>query len=898
MSSSESSDDSENLLYPSTNPADDEFNEHLPRKKRKTRRNAKESAALGIFGSESDEEAPGKRRASLKALRQKGVGFVQSATKVPEGGGAMDIDSDGSDGKTPKYDGLRKNGTKPESDDNGRSYRGQGLGFKQPNTISLAHPLGRGFVTSSSMEPILKADPELEEPAIHRKAMPSTFGSTPQRNRNSAPSVSKMNPNSFAAKMMAKMGYVEGQGLGKSGEGILNPIESKTRPIGVGLGAVKEKTRQDKEEAKRAAARRGEVLEDDTSEEERKSRQRRRWGKTPASEGNKRVTSSHAKKPKLKYQTAGEIEAETDGLSIPYTLKSLIDATGRETKLLTSTSGLMIPQNDVKIAEDERKKIANRARRDVEGFASHWIALGRRKKYLGAQEAQITNQILDRAVDIERLELISNTVSALETLRMTLFSTDVQSVVLEEEWQQVCARLASLQSRLSGWTQSYAPLLEGVAVASVQPYFRYFMDSWKPLKTPLLLIPDLLELQKILGINRRKGENALSDDLHIDVQPKKSTTEYESLIYSIWLPAVRSSITNDWDVHEPQSLLSLLDAWDPLLPDFIKANVVNQLVVQKLTNAVEHWRPPRNRKSRQASMPHNWLFPWFPHMNETSRTSLLIDVKHKFIHILKSWNLSGSIPEGLIQWREMYGGDFDKILVKYLLPRLSLLMTSFEVDPSDQKLGNLELVLQWKEHLQPKVFGELFVRTFFPKWHKILHLWLISEPSYDEVAEWLQWWKGSDDVQGRFPAEINNLEIMRLEWQKGYLMINQAIDMGDSAKTDLPPPSASPQRPAKETKSAPPNAKTPSKGQRLEEATFKEVVEDWCGKENLLYIPLREAHAQTGLPLVRITASANGRGGVLVYLRGDVLWAQAKHDKMIWQPMGLESALIERAEGR
>lgn len=41
----------------------------------------------------------------------------------------------------------------------------------------------------------------------------------------------------FGSKMMAKMGYVEGGGLGKDGQGIAQPIEVSQRPKSLGLGA-------------------------------------------------------------------------------------------------------------------------------------------------------------------------------------------------------------------------------------------------------------------------------------------------------------------------------------------------------------------------------------------------------------------------------------------------------------------------------------------------------------------------------------------------------------------------------------------------------------------------------------------------------------------------------------
>ena len=128
-----------------------------------------------------------------------------------------------------------------EDDDNRRPSFGGGGGFKRKATDTSNLPSNKHAKTNSS------------------SSAPTAGG--------------KM---TFAQRMMAKMGYREGQGLGREGEGIINPIEVKLRPQGAGVGAVKEKTEQYKAEERRKAEARGEVVEDDSSEEERKARRKRK----------------------------------------------------------------------------------------------------------------------------------------------------------------------------------------------------------------------------------------------------------------------------------------------------------------------------------------------------------------------------------------------------------------------------------------------------------------------------------------------------------------------------------------------------------------------------------------------------------------------------------------------
>lgn len=737
----------------------------------------------------------------------------------------------------------------------------------------------RGFARASSRS---ESPPSFGLGSAGRSPWNNTMQSTAPTPRD-AGSGGPKGANSFAARMMAKMGYVEGRGLGSSGQGIVNPIEAQARPQGAGLGAVREKTKQARHEEKRAAAQRGEVLED-SSDEERRIRQKKKEARRREARSE---TGTPVSRTKPQFRTAREMEVDMEGLEVPNVLKSLVDATGKEQRVITSTAGLMAPQQFVNQGEGENLKIAQRARHDLEAFADEWKGLTERKNFIEIEESQIVEGLDDYRARADQLTDLVADVGGLEIS---------QADSLAVKFDEVTGKLETLESKYRDVFDEYR--LSETAVAAVHPLFRQMMEEWEPLKDPTFLVSNLRRLQPLLS--RKNGEESLR---------RQATSPYETMIHTLWFPCVRSALVNDWKVTDPSPATSLIVSWKDVVPSFIYANVLDQAIVPKLTGDLNKWNPrssSKRRSSHQKSRFPWWLFPWLQYLDERhtdpkQATGLLSDAKRKFRVALDTWDLHEGLISGIELWRDALGSEFDASLRNHLLPRLGRhLREDFEVNPQDQDLTALEDVLKWKDFFKPNVFGLLLVAEFFPKWHNILYIWLTNDPNYEEVGEWFSWWRM------QIPPELNELTIVDDEWKKGLQTMDLASRLGDRAAAELPPPTVpmAPQGIPQETPSAIPQeakeapTKAPRAAKVVEEIAFKDILESWCVEQGLIILPLREAHPQNGQPLFRITASATGKGGVVAFIQGDVVWVQNKKAKEVWEPMGLEDRLVDRAEGK
>ena len=108
--------------------------------------------------------------------------------------------------------------------------------------------------------------------------------------------------------------------------------------------------------------------------------------------------------------------------------------------------------------------------------------------------------------------------------------------------------------------------------------------------------------------------------------------------------------SNAWSPSDPAPAVAVFTAWAPLLPLFLRDNILDQLILPKVSKAIADWSPSAVR--RGGAPLHTIVFPWLEHAGERM-DQILDEAKRKVRAWLKAWKAADGVPIGMDNWRDV-----------------------------------------------------------------------------------------------------------------------------------------------------------------------------------------------------------------------------------------------------
>ncbi|PWA59807.1 hypothetical protein CTI12_AA204920 [Artemisia annua] len=702
-------------------------------KRKEKRHQTKDDVLYGIFAdSDSDSEGgSGKKKRrkdfSKKQDLSKPLNFVSSGIVMPN----KEIDQNSKEENEKDDEDMRDDGGRPGLGlgASGSATAGLGLGFNSKNANGAkeekANDDGVDFLPTAFGKKIKEGalqrrEMEKEKSKLNKKSSQSGSGKREAKDEGNV-GVFEKHTKGIGMKLLEKMGYTGG-GLGKNAQGIVAPIEAKLRPKNMGMGF------NDYKEAANAPA---------LQEEEKKA-----LPQPTGTQPKEKLWSKQgkSKKKKKEYVTAEEllVKKQEQGIEV---VQKVFDMRGPQVRVLTNLDNLnaeeKLRENDipmpelqhnisliVDLAELDIQKIDQNLRNERETVVSLQKEKEKLKDDAARQKRQLDSMeeivsVMDRLGDESKLGILT-----LESLAKSFL--DLQKRFPDEY------KLCSLST---------------MACSLALPLFLRLFQGWEPLVKPT----DHLDVISV-------WKDLLQGDEIFD-------SPYTQLFMEVVFPAIRIASTNTWQAKQPEPLLRFLDSWEQLLPHSALQNILDHIVMPKLTAAVNSWDPRRD------TIPiHFWVHPWLPLLGQKLET-LYHTIRSRLESVLHAWHPSDvSAYTILSPWKPVFDpASWEQLMVRYIIPKLLAVMYEFQVNPADQKLDQFYWVRTWAAVIP---IGHMLhiMDVFFNKWQEVLYQWLRSKPNFQEVTNWYLGWR---DL---IPTELLSNEHIRLRLNTGLDMMNQAVE--------------------------------------------------------------------------------------------------------------------------
>ncbi|XP_049279583.1 septin-interacting protein 1 [Anopheles funestus] len=666
----------------------------------------------------------------------------------------------------------------------------------------------------------------------------------------------------IGAKLLLQMGYQPGKGLGKELQGISAPIEAHLRKGRGAIGAYGPEKKTVVADAKQK-----QKLEDTKAlpagGKEEDSGQWRKDGKQGKSRYFYKSVEDVIEKGK-KSTTA--TYAPFDKSAAKLSQVTVIDMTGPEKRVLSGYHAL----GQAKVIEEELyeptlmgtktsaketthfvlPELMHNLNLMVEYCEQDIIAIDKQKCEAKDREEQLLHekQNLIRISELEK-DYLHTLDGTLELVRALV--EPVGGTIELEECERIFVRL---YADYPADCKEFG--LSDLAAGVIAPLIATRLKEWTPFTDPTRHLDVFKRWKSILA-----SANTDSNNSNSLLDP------YSAVVWTGVVPSIRAA-ANEWNPRVHQPMIALLDAWAPLLPAWILDNVLEQIVLVKLSAAVIEWDPLTD------TVPiHCWIHPWTELLGPKMEGNVYPAIREKLARALKAWHPEDRSARAMLTpWKGVFAEeDLQVFLAKNIIPKLELRLTELIINPLQQDLEIFNQVWEWNELISPLQMATILDKYFFPKWLQTLVIWLNQSPNFDQVSRWYQGWKAqfTDDVV-RHP---NIKECFR----KALELMQRSIGMGTGGASNSPP--------AMEPIPPPPKPPIPMDISEQPTLEFKELVSQKCAERGIIFAPM-PGRRELGKQVYRV-------GKLFCYIDRSVCII-SPDGGVSWTPISL-SALLERA---
>lgn len=699
-------------------------------KRKEKRHQTKEEVLYGVFDSDSDAEEESSKRRRKDVIKKgdlsKPVNFVSTGTVMPSEEIDKKVD------ETNEEDGM-KAGLGTTSADSRMEF-GLGLGFKGDEK-NATQEQEDDFLPSAFGKKI-KEGAERREKERDRSMASAGKSKTSAGSGLGSGDIGEFEKHTkgIGMRLLEKMGY-KGGGLGKNEQGIAVPIEAKLRPKKMGMGF------NDFRETSAGLPSLPGTEEQGEKMKELKPRPR------------EKLWSRDNRSKKKEYITAAELLAQKEEQGVEVVQK-VLDMRGPQVRVLTNLENLNAEQkaieNDAPMPELQHnvKLIVDMAEADIQKFDRD---LRRERESVGIYQKEKERLQKEAKRQKQQLENIENIMAALDRVREGV-AAGTMTV------ESLAGIFETLQSKY--WEDYKLCNLSCVASAFALPLLTIVFQGWEPLQNPFHGLEIMSMWQRLLQVDEPRDYSIFRE------AEVSSSTPYTQLFSEIVLPAVRIAAINSWEPRDPEPMLRFLETWERLLPAFTLHTILEQMVMPKLTTAVDSWDP------RRETVPiHAWLHPWLPLLGQRMEP-LYHPIRYKLESVLHAWHASDASAYAILSpWKTVFDStSWEHLVVRSIIPKLMAVLQEFQINPANQQLDPFYWVMGWASAIPIHHMVAMLEAGFFPKWQQVLYHWLCSNPDFDEVTQWFLGWKGL------LPPELLANERIRNQLNVGLEMMNQAVE--------------------------------------------------------------------------------------------------------------------------